>query len=53
MPKSQPVKKVRVKKEERSMNSIVLLIGRRLVAAVEREMRAIDDEINQTSNLSK
>ncbi len=34
--------------EEKPMNAIILLIGRRLVAAVEKEMRAINSEIERT-----
>lgn len=45
-PKKKTKIRSKLKEEPRSMNSIVLLIGRRLVAAVEREMKAIDDEIN-------
>lgn len=35
----------------KSMNTIVLLIGRRLIATLEREMKAIDAEINESTRL--
>ena len=38
-------KKTKKKETAKPMNAIILLIGRRLIAAVEREMKAINNEI--------
>lgn len=40
-------KKIKQKEEAKPMNAIIILIGRRLQAAVEREMRALDEEIRE------
>ncbi len=46
--KMKIVKRVyKLQQPEREMNTIILLIGRRLIAAVENEMKQIDYEISE------